>query len=168
MRFYTFTNMYLSSIQKGIQSAHAAHEIMLDKEDDSDTVKWARDHKTMIVLDGGFTSDLQTLGDFLGGTNFESVTWSESEEALGGALTCVGVVLPERIYMLAQYARQNVVQTEVITEGSETSHAVYRAVPATEELKENEELLALLDGFGEYSEQDIVFINELNKYRLAV
>ena len=81
MRLYTLTNVYLSSIQKGIQSAHLAVDlvrkydqkipqalppykdgIFSDKDDISTKVRdWADNHKTMIVLNSGNSAMLGNL-----------------------------------------------------------------------------------------------------------
>lgn len=166
MRLYTFTNMYLSDIQKGIQTAHLVHELMLGKSDDSMTVEWATNHKTIIVLNGGFSSNLDALMNVLGQTGYEVAEFTESQEALGGALTVVGVVLPEKIYALSQYARTNVATVELVSPKTESTQAVFKAVP-TEAMAGNEVLIEQLKTFGEYREIDIVLINELNKYKLA-
>ena len=64
MRFYAVGNMYLSSIQQGIQAAHCVAE-MLDRHCSSvhqfEVKEWTREHKTIICLNGG---DNKSLNDF--------------------------------------------------------------------------------------------------------
>jgi len=120
-RLYTFTNVYLSSIQKGIQSAHLVHELMnlayqnrTTVSSDCDmttqkvdlnlkallTLEWAEIDKTMIVCNGGNSAMLQELICFLEDCNVQ-YPWTyfkEDEDSLNSALTVVGIVLPEDIF----------------------------------------------------------------------
>lgn len=118
MRAYFFNNMYLSSIQQGIQAAHAVTELAVKYQRCGDGFtpagtmfyNWAENHKTMILLNGGYASNLQDLYDFIhaGLVNEKSYPYAkfhESEDAMGGMLTSVGVVLPAKIYEGAVAAR---------------------------------------------------------------
>ena len=111
MRAYFFNNMYLSSIQQGIQAAHAVTEMSVKYQRTGDGFtpaghmfyQWADQHKTMILLNGGYASNIQDLFDFLhaGLVNEKSYPYAkfhESEDAMGGLLTSVAIVLPEKIY----------------------------------------------------------------------
>lgn len=118
MRCYHLNNFYLGGIHAGIQSAHAQHELMLKYVDPSNpTIKspyaapqiqtyldWARDHKTIIVLNAGAQKELQSWVEFLTPLThpYAWAQFHEEEGALNGALTNVALVLPERIY---NYAR---------------------------------------------------------------
>lgn len=111
MRAYFFGNMYLSSIQQGIQSAHCLAEMFIkyqymDGLTDNESQKcthlynWANYHKTMILLNGGYSEALRTLAEFFD-TRDNPYPWAkfhEGQDALDGALTCVGIILPERVY----------------------------------------------------------------------
>ena len=111
MRAYFLTNMYLSSIQNGIQPAHCLGNMFvkyrntaineMNPQDKRDSLyDWAENHKTMIVLNGGYSSVIRDLCLFLSDDQ-NPYPWDyfcESEEALDKALTCAGIVLPERIY----------------------------------------------------------------------
>lgn len=105
MRCYHLCNMYLSPIQQGIQAAHAQMELFvkynLHCEEGEQLYDWAENHKTMICLNGGFLSHMEDLKDFLDTINTNTYPWStfyEAEESLGGMLTNIAIVLPERIY----------------------------------------------------------------------
>ena len=109
MRFYSFTNMYTSGIHAGIQTAHAAHEMMLKYSDrpESDEKRvnlmtWATQHKTIIVLQAGYHSALNELYDELkplsAMLSLPIVRWKEGKEALNGATTAIGLVLPKTVY----------------------------------------------------------------------
>lgn len=115
LRLYTFCSFYLSSIQQGIQTAHVVHELFLKYNGIAESLeitrlhRWAEDHKTIIVLNGGTNKDLKDLLDFLNSEvdnfNFPApyVSFSEDEDSLGGILTAVGIILPEEIYNAINY-----------------------------------------------------------------
>jgi len=103
MRLYTFVNMYLSHIQKGIQTAHVVHELFNEWVGNPQELllhEWSTRHKTIIVLNGSDCESLSEFYNFLqtSDTHFPFAKFCEDEASLGGALTCVGIVLPERIY----------------------------------------------------------------------
>lgn len=123
MRAYFFGNMYLSSIQQGIQAAHAVHEMFVRfpernnqgdnniKFDGDFLWEWATEHKTMILLNGGYAATIQELVDFFNdGTNpYPWADFHEEEASLNGALTTVGIILPEKIYLTAAAIRRNMI-----------------------------------------------------------
>jgi len=102
--------MYLSSLQVGLQSAHVIGDMFVKYEHTntknnhlekkSMLFDWAEHHKTMILLNGGYSENLYMWIDFLKmeDNNFPWTFFRESEEALDSALTSVGIILPERIY----------------------------------------------------------------------
>lgn len=118
MRCYHLNNFYCQNIMAGIQSAHAQHELMLKYLDPLNEeakspyhqpqihsyLEWARNHKTIIVLNAGMQSDLQSWVEFLAPLThpYAWARFHEAEEALNGALTNVAVVLPERIYAFSR------------------------------------------------------------------
>lgn len=106
MRLYTFINMYLSSIQQGIQTAHIVHELF-NKYLHNNVARpyellydWSENHKTIIVLNGGDAFDIDNLYHFLlkDENPYPFTSFHESEDALWGVTTGVGIVLPESIY----------------------------------------------------------------------
>lgn len=119
MRAYFLCNMYLSGVQCGIQSAHVVHELFTKynrKEDPGHEALWlwAEEHKTMILLNGGYQSELQNFYDSLlrqaqldGHNMYPYACFHEEEAALNGALTCVGIILPEPIYDAIDALRGN-------------------------------------------------------------
>ena len=106
MRFYSFTNYYLSSIQLGIQSAHALGEMFNQYPYGDSPVgrtlrEWSANHKTMVLLNGGNSAALRDLWTLLSdprNTKYPVSKFSEDEASLDGALTCVAIVLPEYMY----------------------------------------------------------------------
>jgi len=104
--------MYLSSIQQGIQAAHATHDMFVAYRDRpgaaSDFLwEWATNHKTMILLNGGYSETIQELVDFFMRSDnpYPFADFREEEASLNGALTTVGIVLPEKIYLTAAAIR---------------------------------------------------------------
>lgn len=114
MRFYSFTNLYTAGIHAGIQTAHAVHEMerkyaMRSSSDDINSLEklkvyheWAARHKTIIVLQGGYSASLDALYDELKPISaylqLPVIRWRESKEALNGATTAVGIIVPEYVY----------------------------------------------------------------------
>lgn len=125
MRAYFFGNMYLSSIQQGIQGAHVLGEMYtkylpINLSTNSEAVftvseqavtltDWARNHKTMIFLNAGYSEEIRELLKlFVSPKNsYPWAEFNESTEALDGTLTCIGIILPERIYGAAAFIRKN-------------------------------------------------------------
>lgn len=107
MRAYFFGNMYLSSIQQGIQAGHVIGEMAVQYDKDGDFGTWAEFHKTMILLNGGYASNLESIAEHFSSSDnpFEWGVFRESEEALNSAITSVGIILPENIYSNASYLR---------------------------------------------------------------
>lgn len=103
MRAYFLTNMYLSSIQHGIQSGHCLQEInnkyKIGGTDQALTLfDWAENHKTWYVLNGGTSEQMQHILQFF---KWESnpYPWAYFKEpSLDDALTCVGIIVPESLY----------------------------------------------------------------------
>jgi len=110
LRAYFFQNMYLQGIQAGIQTQHTTTEMFVKYNYPTaklafgvqliTLMDWASLHKTTIVLNGGMSGDLLELEQLLSSED-NPYPWSsfrESEYALNGALTSVGIVLPEKVY----------------------------------------------------------------------
>lgn len=135
MRAYFFGNMYLSSIQQGIQAAHAVADMFVKYPDVEWEAKgspnqhlhdWAANHKVMILLNGGYSETIRTLVDkFSDPENpYPWAPFHEGEDALDGALTTVGIILPPKIYDGASYIRslpyreKDAVLANIIEEGA--------------------------------------------------
>lgn len=116
MRFYSFTNMYTSGIHAGIQTAHAVHEMesKYNARTSSDDInahekykvyrEWAERHKTIIVKTAGYHANLEALYEELkeisAWLGLPLIRWRESKEALNGATTAIGIIVPETVYSL--------------------------------------------------------------------
>lgn len=109
LRFYCFTNFYLSSIQHGVQTGHCAVDLVtkyLALRGDPNTpaahvdmvTEWATKHKTFIILNGGELTNMSgPLLQAVKNSNFPWETFNE-DAGLGNILTAVGVVIPEYIF----------------------------------------------------------------------
>lgn len=125
MRAYFFGNMYLSSIQQGIQAAHVVAEMfvkynninrnMAEMPDYSSANckqwdilnHWAAEYKTMVLLNAGYGQEIHSLIEFFQRKE-NPLPWAyfhEGKDALDGALTCVGIILPEEFYEAAKELR---------------------------------------------------------------
>lgn len=113
MRAYYWGNMYLSSIQQGIQSLHCTCEMFIkypnelaheDMRKYDDLMEWANDHKTVIVLNAGEMVALMKVRSLMDNeaNPYAWAWWAESGDSLNGALTSVGIILPERVYIGAR------------------------------------------------------------------
>jgi len=115
MRFYGIKNMYMGGIHTGIQCGHALGEIMrkygrpklalgdqhLINKHLCDTVwDFIDNHKTWILLDGGYASNLRSMLEVFAkhSDEFPFAEFHEEQEALDGALTAIGIILPPWIY----------------------------------------------------------------------
>jgi len=117
LRLYTFTNYYLSSIQQGIQSGHAAVELFVKyqiekgwKNGEAQMLnEWAKNHKTMICLNGGDARGVLEIAQFLDSpieNPFPCAFFYEDQASLGSLMTSVAVILPASIYETADLLRK--------------------------------------------------------------
>jgi len=72
-RMYVLVNRSLSSMQKGIQAAHAMIEYALKYKDDKEYLDWAQNWKTVIILDGGTSNEKLVKTSLL--KEVESLNW---------------------------------------------------------------------------------------------
>ena len=98
MRFYSAGNMYLSSIQQGIQAAHCIGEMVLEHTGNKMFEDWLSIHKTLICVNGGNNESLNALYDLLSESEYPVAKFHEDEQSMAGMLTCVGIIVPEKIY----------------------------------------------------------------------
>lgn len=113
-RAYYFGNMYMSSIQQGIQALHCTSELYLKygrgtpSNQGNDLYDWGLTYKTVVLLNGGDHAALIKIADFLDTEDnpYAWAEWNEGDPDLNGAMTCVGTVLPARIYESAKELRR--------------------------------------------------------------
>lgn len=118
MRFYAIKNMYMNGIHSGIQSGHVMGELFNKYGNSRDNAigaranranitalhdmlwDWNINHRTWIVLDGGYASNLRSIIEVFKKyeDEFPWADFHEDEDALDGALTAIGIILPKWIY----------------------------------------------------------------------
>lgn len=121
MRCYNLNNSYMESIQSGLQSAHAQHELCkkylsprfsnTTGHDDPDKTiydleEWLEYHKTIIILNGGWQKSLEGMIEFLSSSREHTYAWTELREekdSINDALTNVALVLPHHMYAYSRY-----------------------------------------------------------------
>lgn len=166
MRFYGFGNYYLSSLQQGLQAGHAAVDLYvkyhLMQEQDSRQVlyaDWAANHKTMVLLNGGNSANLQDLFDFLNCEEnpYPFVKFHEDEVSLNGALTYVGMILPPKIYDTAARLRA----------GRDHSHVADKSEIHIRDVKSGFDGWAQTDIIEDISAWEFELMKRLNQYGLA-
>ncbi len=115
MRFYGFGNYYLSSLQQGLQAAHSVAELFVKYKTNSIPKSilydWANEHKTIVLLNGGNSSDLLNLNDHFEylktlGMELPFCYFQEDEQSLNNAVTYVGIVVPNKYYEIASESRR--------------------------------------------------------------
>ena len=103
-RLYCLTNSYLSSLQKGLQTAHVVSEIYSCATELPDEKKifnqWVEQDRTIIILDGGNCASLEAFEHFLTTSecDWPWASFREDDQSLNGAITAVGVIVPESVY----------------------------------------------------------------------
>lgn len=101
MRFYAMGNSYLSSIQQGIQAFHVLGEMVANRGAEVAMVdEWLHNHKTLVCLNGGNNAKLLNMYESLS-TSENKYPWAyfnEDEESMGGMMTSIGIIVPEKIY----------------------------------------------------------------------
>lgn len=103
-RAYFFQNFYLQGIHAGIQSQHTTAEMFLKYSRGCDKgdflYEWAENHKTTVILSGGMQQDLETIYHHLSlkENPYPFSKFHEAAFSLNGALTNVGIILPDRIF----------------------------------------------------------------------
>lgn len=106
-RLYTFTHVYMSAIQHGIQSGHLAAQMTansIDTLDEANMLAWASVDKTMIVLRGGNSASLAAiaieLSRLASALDLPTDVFREDEQSMEGMLTVVGILVPMDIWQL--------------------------------------------------------------------
>jgi len=102
MRVYVFCHSFLSGIQKGIQAAHSVAELGHMAGDSGPYVDWVKNHKTLILLEGGSTLDLIKIRDSLYSEDpqnppYHFAAFHEDADSLNGSMTAVAVSIPNNI-----------------------------------------------------------------------
>lgn len=107
MRMYFLLNMYLSQIQRGIQSAHCALEYAEKYWDTPEYREFVTQHKTMILLNGGASFVESEIYPFeINSLNWDIHRLAENgipfatfrEPFIGNAVTAVCFLCSRKVY----------------------------------------------------------------------
>ena len=130
LRLYSFINFYISPIQHGIQTGHAAvrlvrkyseappaiytHADLAQSEGKELVKRWADQHETFIVLNGGDTTSMDEIERVV--QRQQLLPWvSFREPGINNALTCVSVVVPAAYFeMVPEFSKDSLTAREVI------------------------------------------------------
>ena len=176
-RAYHFGNFYLSSLQQGIQAAHAQTELFKDYANvpmGSIVWEWAK-NPTMICLNGGNNQSLLDIVDFLH-VDANPYPWSafyEDEESLGGILTNVCIVLPEKIYnansMFKEYYGRGFSNFTDLYTLCMTNWEYYNSVstPTDEEHDARSEMYSYARKYGEFTDFELGLVDLISSKKLA-
>lgn len=95
-RMYCIALKQLSTIQKGVQAAHAIVEYSLSYKDTEEYDVWSKRDKTIVILNG---RDLKDLTDILDTLKFYKIPYGcFTEESLGNIITCVCFITDNRVF----------------------------------------------------------------------
>jgi len=168
--------MYLSSIQQGIQAAHSQMELfnkyvpITDEDSIPDELfsmlfDWSLNHKTMICLNGGFLEEMEELYEFIDNINnpYPYSNFHEEKGALGGILTNIAIILPERIYIAASLLRSKKIEFEKIGNKYDLKLNTMFILA-----HQKEECLEFIYNNNQYTEFEIELITRLTKFKLAI
>lgn len=104
MQLHIFTCDWLSSLQKGLQTAHVVAEMSQQGSPVFDL--WANEHKTIIIHSGGTQAEIKRIYDFLAQGVMPTAVFQEDEECLNNAHTACGIIITESIYETAKKVRE--------------------------------------------------------------
>jgi len=111
LRGYVFVNRALSSIQKGVQGAHAIVELFNNDHNDL-LYEWSSEDKTLIFLDCGFHQEIldnyTTFSLLCDKLDLPHALFHEDEETMNTMATAFAGIIPSSIYEidLLEYERQ--------------------------------------------------------------
>lgn len=115
-RAYFVGNMYLSSIQQGIQAAHVLGEMVSKYNTQSGLAHWilkmwATEHKTIICLNGGNSSAITQAYELFKEAGedraYPFAIFREDRDSLNGATTCAGIIIPASVYDMSPALSEN-------------------------------------------------------------
>lgn len=103
-RGYVFVNRALSSIQKGLQGAHALVELCHNHEDDNVLYTWSTRDKTLIYLDCGFHKELvnyyHQFANLCDALNLPHASFFEDYDTMADMCTAFCGIIPDSVFNL--------------------------------------------------------------------
>ena len=102
LRCYVFVNLALSSIQKGVQGNHACVEVGVASDYNDMYRDWAKNHKTLIYLQGGFHGEMfdqyKEFSRLCNKLDLPHSSFREDEETMNCMFTAFAGVVPSTVY----------------------------------------------------------------------
>lgn len=100
-RMYSLVMYNISSMQKGVQTVHSCLEYANRYKDSESLKQYIQEDKTLIILDGGTSSDLKNLFDMLCENDIEFARFIEPD--LNDSITSVCFLADERVWDRKNY-----------------------------------------------------------------
>lgn len=100
-RMYSLVMYNISSMQKGVQTAHAVLEYANKYKDDDDLKEYVKEDKTLIILDGGTSFDLKQLFENLCENDIKFAHFIEPD--LNDAISSICFLADERVWNRKNY-----------------------------------------------------------------
>lgn len=99
---YVLVNSILSTMQKGVQAAHAVAELGYICHDDPQFIEWFNHHRTIVILEGGGFQDMDERLLEICRVSQERITkkplcWSffrEDKNTFNDQVSAIAVILP--------------------------------------------------------------------------
>lgn len=105
LRCYAFVNLALSSIQKGVQCAHAVADLHIKYSSGTPfelVMDWSQNHKTLIILNSGFHAGLKSSYDTFSilceSLHLPHTIFYEDIDTMNGMATSFAGIIPESLY----------------------------------------------------------------------
>lgn len=95
-RMYSIVMYNLSSMQKGVQTAHACMDYMSKFSDDKDVKQYVNEDKTLIILDGGTSQDIFDIQKLLKENSIKHSYFIEPD--LNNAMSAVCFLADDRVW----------------------------------------------------------------------
>lgn len=93
---YCLVLKYLNPIQKGVQSAHSIVEYANKYSSDKDYKQWATKDKTLIMLNGGTSPELENIIHELNDNDIQYAVFTEPD--LNGLITSICFLASEEVF----------------------------------------------------------------------
>ena len=95
-RMYCLVLKHLNPIQKGVQSAHSIVEYANKYSSDKDYKQWATKDKTLIMLNGGTSPELENIVHELNDNDIQYAVFTEPD--LNGLITSICFIASEEVF----------------------------------------------------------------------
>lgn len=102
-KMYSIVLRQLNGINNGVQTTHGVCEYVWKHFGEPDLNKWISEDKTLVILNGGSTKDMDEIKSILVENNITFETFEE--EDLGGLTTSICLLADERVWNQKDYPK---------------------------------------------------------------